>query len=86
MPEISRFFGIVVAMYYADHPPPHFHAKYGSRAGVFTIEDLRMIEGDLPPRVRGLIIEWASQQQEALRRDWELARVRQPLLPIPPLE
>jgi hypothetical protein len=45
MPEISRFFGIVVAMYYKDHGPPHFHAKYSGQTGVFSIEDLQLIEG-----------------------------------------
>jgi hypothetical protein len=86
MPEICRFFGVVVAMYYSDHDPPHFHARYGSKKGRFAVDDLRMIDGDLSPRVRGLVIEWASLHQEELRRDWELARSRQPLRPIPPLE
>jgi hypothetical protein len=48
MPEISRFFGIIVAMYYRDHGPPHFHAKYSGQTGVFSIEDLKLIEGQLP--------------------------------------
>ena len=59
MPEISRFFGIVIAIYYKDHQPPHFHAKYGNQTGVFAIDDVRLIEGQLPKRVISLILEWA---------------------------
>ncbi|MFQ5422824.1 MAG: DUF4160 domain-containing protein [Phycisphaerae bacterium] len=83
MPEISRFFGIVVAMYYNDHEPAHFHVRYGGRKAGFAIDDLRMLDGDLAPRAKGLVVEWASQHQEELRNGWELARARQPLIPIP---
>ena len=86
MPEISRFFGIIVAMYYNDHEPPHFHARYGSQRARFAIEDLHMIDGNIGPRVRGLVVEWASRHQDELRRDWDLARRREPLFPITPLE
>jgi len=86
MPVISRFFGIIVAMYYNDHDPPHFHARYGSQRGRFAISDLRMIDGDLGPRVRGLVVEWASNHQDELRQDWELAQGRKPLVSIAPLE
>lgn len=60
MPEISRFLGIVIRMFYGDHNPPHFHAIYGDYDASFSIETLEMIEGRLPPRVKGLIIEWAT--------------------------
>lgn len=86
MPEISRFFGIVIAMYYAERESPHFHARYGGRKGRISIEDLRVIDGDLPPRVRGMVIEWATLHQEELRRNWQSAAVRQALQPIVPLE
>ncbi len=86
MPEISRFFGIIVAMYYDDHQPPHFHVRYGSKKGRFAIDDLRMLEGTLSPRTRGLVIEWAALHQEELRRDWERAARHEPLMPVPPLE
>lgn len=86
MPEISRFFGIVIAMYFGDHPPPHFHVRYGSQKARFRIEDLGLIEGDVSPRVRALVTEWASQHQDELRREWELAANRQPLFRIDPLE
>ncbi len=57
MPEISRFYGIVIVIYYKEHRPPHFHAKYGGQVGVFSIADLKMIEGRLPKRVVSLILE-----------------------------
>jgi hypothetical protein len=71
MPELSRFFGIVIGMYYREHPPPHFHAKYSGETGVFDIETLQLIEGSLPSRVRGLVVEWASEHQAELRQNWE---------------
>ena len=86
MPEISRFFGIVIAMYFGDHPPPHFHVRYGSQKARFAIDDLGLIDGQVSPRVRALAIEWASRHQNELRREWELARTQQPLFPIEPLE
>jgi hypothetical protein len=57
MPEISRFFGIVIAMYYKEHAPPHFHAKYAGQRAAFSISDLQMIEGRLPRRAVSLILE-----------------------------
>ena len=86
MLKISRFFGIVIAMYYSDHEPPHSHVKYGSQKARFAIDDLRMLSGDLGPRARGLVVEWATLHQQELRREWESARERKPLFPIAPLE
>ena len=86
MPEISRFFGIVVVMYYREHPPPHFHAKYGGQTGVFSIADLELIEGRLPRRAISLVLEWAFEHRDELMADWELAMARRPLRKIPPLE
>jgi Domain of unknown function (DUF4160) len=85
MPEISRFLGIVIAMYYKEHEPPHFHAKYGSQTGVFSITDLKLIEGKLPRRVISLILEWAFEHRDELMSDWELARMKKPLRDISPL-
>jgi len=68
MPELSRFYGIVIRMNYGDHPPPHFHAIYGSYKAVLEIETLAVIDGHLPPRARGLVIEWATIHQEELRK------------------
>ena len=85
MPEVSRFLGIIIALYYKEHEPPHFHAKYGGQRAVFSIADLRLLEGSLPPRVVSLVLEWAFQHRPALMEDWELARAEKPLAKIPPL-
>jgi len=74
MPEISRFYGIIIAMFYSEHNPPHFHARYGGDKAAVEIRTLRILEGTLPPRSLGLVIEWASQHQEELLSDWERAR------------
>lgn len=86
MPEISRFFGIVIAMYYADHAPPHFHVRYGGQKAIVEIDSLQVLEGALSPRARGLVTEWAAQHQAELREDWQRARRMEPLEPIDPLE
>jgi hypothetical protein len=85
MPEISRFFGIVIAMYFKEHAPPHFHAKYGSQRGAFSIEDLRLTEGRLPQRVVSLVLEWAFQHREELMDNWRRAEHRERLQRIEPL-
>ena len=85
MPEISRFFGIIIVMYYKEHPPPHFHAKYGDQTGVFSIADLRLTEGYLPRRVISLVLEWAFEHRDELLADWELVMAQKPLQSIPPL-
>lgn len=85
MPVISRFLGIIITMYYKDHPPPHFHAKYGDKVGVFSIADLKLMEGQLPKRVISLILEWAFEHREELMNNWELAISNKPLCSIPPL-
>lgn len=85
MPEISRFLGIVIAMYYRDHEPAHFHAMYGEFEALFAIKDFRIIEGKLPGRVAGLVIEWATLHKGELERDWELCSLKQPLNKINPL-
>ena len=85
MPEISRFLGIVIAIYYNDHEPPHFHAKYGSQTGVFSIAELSLIEGQLPRRVILLVLEWAFEHRDELMEDWELAMAKKALRKIPPL-
>jgi len=86
MPEISRFFGIVIAMFFDDHNPPHFHARYGSYSIAVRIEDFAILEGYLPPKALGLVIEWADIHKEELLKDWELARDQKPLFPIEPLK
>jgi len=85
MPEISRFLGIVIAMYFKEHGPPHFHAKYGGQRAAFSIEDLRLIEGRLPQRIVSLVLEWAFQHREELAENWRRAERREELLEIEPL-
>jgi len=85
MPEISRFFGIVIAIYYKEHQPAHFHAKYENQTGVFSIADLKLIEGNLSKRVISLVLEWAFENRDELMENWELAMAKKPLRKIPPL-
>ncbi|HHH75881.1 MAG TPA: DUF4160 domain-containing protein [Phycisphaerae bacterium] len=85
MPEVSRFLGIVIAMYFKDHAPPHFHAKYGSQRAALSIEDLRIIEGKLPPRIISLVLEWAFLHRDELMSNWDLARKQQAIEKIAPL-
>jgi len=86
MPEISLFLGVVVAMFYGDHPPPHFHVRYGEHRAIMDVETLRILNGWLPPRVLGLVTEWGVLHREELREDWRRSRRQAPLAPIPPLE
>ena len=74
MPEICRFYGIIIAMFYNEHNPPHFHARYGEHKMVVDIHSLRVLEGGFPGRALGMVIEWASQHQAELLENWELAR------------
>jgi hypothetical protein len=85
MPEISRFYGIIVAMFYDDHNPPHFHVRYGENGAVIEIKTLRVLEGYIPPRALGLLVEWATQHQQELLSDWELTRENKPPKKIEPL-
>jgi hypothetical protein len=86
VPELSRFFGIIITMYYNDHPPPHFHVRYGQQKAIIAIESLSVLEGKLSVRALGLVIEWASQHQAELLRNWQIARDNNALEPIQPLE
>ena len=86
MPEISRFLGIIITMYYNDHPPPHFHVRYNQQKALIDIETLSLIEGQLSPRILGLVIEWAALHQAELMTNWKLARLNSPLEKIEPLE
>jgi hypothetical protein len=86
MPEISRFLGIVIKMFFDDHDPPHFHAEYGEDLALIDIRTLAVFSGRLPPRVTGLVIEWATLHQGELLADWGMARAREELRKIAPLE
>ncbi len=71
MPTISRFYGIIIKMFFSDHNPPHFHAIYGEYNGIFDIATLELVEGDIPPRAMDLIKEWATIYKSELTRMWE---------------
>ena len=86
MPEISRFFGIVIKMFFDDHNPPHFHAEYGSDLALIDIRTLSVFSGRLPPRVKGFVIEWATLHQQELLNDWDRACDQKELEKIMPLE
>jgi len=86
MPEISRFLGIIIKMFFDDHNPPHFHAEYDGDVALIDIRNLSVFSGRLPPRVTGLVIEWASVHQKELFVDWDRARAQHELLKIAPLE
>ena len=86
MPEICRFLGIVIAMFYDDHNPPHLHARYAGHKATISLKDCTVLDGALPPRVMGLVIEWTTIHREELLQEWENARSNKPLFPIAPLE
>jgi hypothetical protein len=86
MPEISRFLGIVIKMFFDEHNPPHFHAEYGESTAIIDIRTLSLFHGSLPPRVVGLVIEWATLHQRELLDNWEQAKLQEPLHKIAPLE
>ncbi len=85
MPEVCRFFGIIVSLFYNDHQPPHFHVRYGEQKAIVAIDSLTVLSGYLSPRVLGLVVEWASLHQDELRENWELTRKQKPLKKIKPL-
>ena len=85
MPEISRFYGIVIKMYFADHAPPHFHAEYAEFEARIAIETMAVLSGDLPARAMGLVVEWATLHRPELQAQWQRASGLQPLSRIDPL-
>ncbi len=85
MPELSRFYGIVIKMYFDDHDPSHFHAEYAEDEAVISIETLAVIAGRLRPRALGLVAEWAALHQEDLRKAWLKAKNLEATEKIEPL-
>ena len=81
MPEIARFLGIVIKMFFNENNPPHFHAIYGEYVSEFDIKTLEMIQGDLPPRVVSLVLEWAELHQAELMEMWNSQKIHK----LPPL-
>lgn len=86
MPEISRFLGIVIAMFYNDHGPAHFHARYGTLEIRVNIETGEIMSGSFPKRAQTLVLEWLALHRSELMLDWQLAEQRKPLNRIAPLE
>ena len=74
MPEISRFFGTSISMYFNDHAPPHFHVRYGGHKALVDLEGLAILEGRLPPRVLGFVVEWASLHRADAKSGWPVTR------------
>ena len=85
MPTISAFYGILIRMFFNDHPPPHFHARYGEFEATIEIPTLNLLEGELPPRALKLVQEWAMMHREELLADWRLCRQNAPPARIEPL-
>ncbi len=86
MPEISRFFGIIIRMYFDDHPPPHFHAIYGSNEIQVSIEPIAILNGKLPRRATSMVFEWAALHQRELMDNWQSLREKRPSNRIEPLD
>lgn len=83
MPEISRFYGIVIKMFFKpkEHEPSHIHAIYGEHMGIFDLQSLEMTEGDLPKKARELVTEWLTTHQNELLEMWN----KQSIKKLPPL-
>lgn len=85
MPTISAFYGIIIRMFFNDHPPPHFHARYGEFEATIEIATFNILEGALPARALHLVREWAMMHREELLNDWRLCRQNAPPAGIEPL-
>jgi hypothetical protein len=85
MPELSRFLGIVITMYFDDHNPPHFHVRYNRDRAVISVNDLYILEGKLPPRVLGLVMEWAGLHKDELLKNWNMVQETGKWFKIEPL-
>jgi hypothetical protein len=86
MPRICEFYGVVIAMFYNDHEPPHFHASYSGSRALIGIDPVRLLEGNLPRRALSMVFEWAATHQPELRNNWQRAREHRSLIRIEPLD
>lgn len=86
MPEISRFFGIIIRMYFDDHPPPHLHAIYGEHEAQISLNPIAVLQGSLPRRAQSMVVEWIALHQQELMDNWERLHEDQPAQKIEPLE
>jgi hypothetical protein len=85
MPELSRFLGIIIAIYFNDHNPPHFHVIYNEYDAEIDIRNLSILEGKLPARIVGFTIEWAELHKDELLEDWNLIQTAGKFNKIQPL-
>jgi hypothetical protein len=85
MPELSCFLGIAILMYFDDHNPPHFHVRYNDFRAIISIKDLALLEGQLPPRVLGLVMEWAGLHKNELLDNWNMVKETGKWFKIEPL-
>lgn len=83
LPEISRFYGIIIKMFFKpkEHEPSHIHALYGEHVGIFDLQTLKMVEGDLPRKAQELVREWMEYHQSSLLEMWESQNLKK----LPPL-
>lgn len=83
MPVISRFYGIIIKMYFlaSEHNPPHIHAIYGEYMGVIDIKTSQMIQGDLPNKALNLVKEWSAEHKDELLKMWETQEISE----LPPI-
>lgn len=86
MPEITRFFGIIIRMYFDDHNPPHFHAIYDRNEIQVSIDPIEILNGRLPRRAESMVIEWAALNQQGLMENWERLQNDESANRLPPLE
>lgn len=86
MPEISRFYGIIIRMYFSDHNPPHFHAEYQGEQAEYNIKTLEIIAGKISKRANALILEWASLHRNELLENWEKSQIPAKMKTIKPLK
>ncbi len=85
MPELSRFYGIVIRINFRDHAPPHFHAEYGEQEMVVGIRPVRELAGRLPRRAASMVLDWAVMHEQEILDAWNAIQTRQPYARIDPL-
>lgn len=85
MPELSRFYGIVVRMFFKDHNPPHIHIEYQDYEAVIYI-DSGLVKGEMPRRALNMVYEWLDLHKKELLENWELAQKQEPLYKVEPLK
>jgi hypothetical protein len=86
VPRIAEFYGIVVAMFYNDHEPPHMHVTYSGHRALIGVTPIRVLRGELPRRAQSMVFEWTLMHQSELSENWERARAHAPLRRSAPLD